>query len=74
MSSIEGEWIEVHTKFENLLILWRQLMRSPRQLGTVAPSSGSLGNALIAAAELEDGMNVVVHNISTIYIATCQKN
>ena len=43
----------------NLLLLWKQVMRSPMKVGTVAPSSKNLAKALIEAADLHPSQTSV---------------
>ena len=44
---------------KDLITLWTELLRNPRNLGTVAPSSTWLAGALIEASNLRDGLKVV---------------
>ena len=44
---------------KDLIALWTELLRNPRNLGTVAPSSTWLAEALIEASSLKPGVKVV---------------
>ena len=43
----------------NFWLLWRQILRHPRELGTVAPSSRWLAKGLIKASELSEELVIV---------------
>lgn len=43
----------------NLFLLWRQILKNPRSLGTVAPSSKYLAQTLVAAANISTSQRVV---------------
>lgn len=43
----------------NLFLLWRQILKNPRSLGTVAPSSKYLAQTLVSAANISPSQRVV---------------
>jgi phosphatidylethanolamine/phosphatidyl-N-methylethanolamine N-methyltransferase len=43
----------------NFFLLWKQVLRDPKSLGTVAPSSKFLGQCLVESAELEPGQRIM---------------
>jgi phosphatidylethanolamine/phosphatidyl-N-methylethanolamine N-methyltransferase len=43
----------------NLFLLWRQVLKNPRSLGTIAPSSKYLAQTLVSAANVSPSQRVV---------------
>ena len=44
---------------KDVLAIWTELIRNPRSLGTVAPSSAWLGKHLVTCSNITHKMNVV---------------
>ena len=47
------------TAMKDVLSIWSELIKNPKALGTVAPSSTYLGKHLVASSQLTQNMNVV---------------
>ncbi len=51
--------MKVDETMNNLFLLWKQILKNPRELGTVAPSSPYLAKCVVAAANINKQQHVV---------------